>query len=265
MNNPHLASDEWIKRADELQQYIQDELEETQLWQVSREQLKYLAIDPFKLAEQSKFAPAHRDIEEASKCLAFDRGTACVFHLMGVMDCGVRALGESLNDPNLNPRRNPTWETILRKCDNELREPLAKRCDEWRQDDMFFSTATANLRAVKDAWRNPSLHVERDYTRSEAEDVWNAVRAFMRHLGLKLGGDDPRLSSQSINKMEPRFAMLRECRQNFCAIRGWQSPLHSSRWLLDGLPMPIGSQPWSCLVLGLYRYWLSLSSCCVSD
>jgi hypothetical protein len=40
--------------------------------------------------------------------------------------------------------------------------------------------------AVKDAWRNPTVHVEQDYNEETALDAWNAARAFMRQLAQKL-------------------------------------------------------------------------------
>jgi hypothetical protein len=186
LDKPDLKFNDLSDLLGDLQQRIEDELAATSLWQVPRDRLKFLGVDLFKLTEPTKFGAAHRDIEEAGKCLAFDRGTASVFHLMRVVECGLRSLCASLNNPDLSPKRNPSWEAILKKCDDELRKPHKDRSSEWRHDDSFFSTATANLRAVKDAWRNPSLHVERDYTPEEAEDVWNAVKAFMRHLAVRL-------------------------------------------------------------------------------
>jgi len=128
------------------------------------------------------------EVEEAGKCLALNRGTACVFHLMRTMEVGLRALGKSLNDPDMDPKRNPSWEAILKKSDRELQQPYAGRCPEWQGDPQFFAEATATLRAVKDAWRNPTMHVDIRYDEEQARDVWNAVRAFMRHLATKLHG-----------------------------------------------------------------------------
>jgi hypothetical protein len=134
----------------------------------------------------AKFHGIEIDVEEAGKCYAAGRDTACVFHLMRVMEVGLRALAASLNDPKLDPKRNPSWDSILGKCGDELEKSVRDRSPEWRQDDVFYSTATANLRAVKDAWRNPTMHVEQNYNEETALDIWNAVRAFMRHLSLKL-------------------------------------------------------------------------------
>jgi hypothetical protein len=46
-----------------------------------------------------RFPLAIDDIEEAGKCLALFRGTACVLHTMRVMEAGLRVLGKSLNIP----------------------------------------------------------------------------------------------------------------------------------------------------------------------
>jgi hypothetical protein len=170
----------------ELQVRVRDELSHIELWLITKEESRFLKINPFGEDIPNKFDPARHDIEEAGKCLAYGRGTACVFHLMRVMEVGLRALAASLNDPRLDPRRNPSWDTILKKCDEELLKPMRDRAEEWREDDAFYSTASAQLHAVKDAWRNPTMHVERKYTTEEAEEVWNAVRAFMRHLSKKL-------------------------------------------------------------------------------
>jgi hypothetical protein len=170
----------------ELQGRIRDELSHIELWLITREENRFLKINPFGEDILKKFDPARDDIEEAGKCLAYGRGTGCVFHLMRVMEVGLRALAASLNDSRLDPKRNPSWDAILKKCDEELLKPMRDRAEEWREDDAFYSTASAQLHAVKDAWRNPTMHVERKYTTEEAEEVWNAVRAFMRHLSKKL-------------------------------------------------------------------------------
>lgn len=132
------------------------------------------------------FRSAAHDIEEAGKCIALNRWTAAVFHMMRVMEVGFRALAKSLKDPNLDPSRNPSWDSMLKKCDDELKKPAAQRCPEWNTDSQFFANATANLRAVKDAWRNPTMHIEAVYAEGIAMDIWGAVRTFTRHLATKL-------------------------------------------------------------------------------
>lgn len=147
----------------------------------------YRGRNLFGESVSKNFPSAILDIEEAAKCYALGRNTGCVFHLMRVMEVGLRALGASLNDERLDPRRNPSWDAILKKCDEEMSQRhLSERSKEWRENDQFFSGATATLRSVKDAWRNPTMHVEQTYDEETALDVWNAVRGFMRHLATKL-------------------------------------------------------------------------------
>lgn len=137
------------------------------------------------------FPSAQKEIEQAAKCYSFGRNTATVFHLMRVMEVGLRVLGTSLNDANLDARMNPSWERILRRCDEQLKLPLDKRSQEWKAEDQFYSDATANLRAVKNAWRNPTMHVERDYEEDEALEVLSAVKGFMKHLAGRLSEQGP--------------------------------------------------------------------------
>lgn len=128
------------------------------------------------------FPTATLDIEEAGKCYAMGRNTACVFHLMRVMEVGLRGLSDLLGNPNDGA---PNWGQILSRCDRELQRPT-QRSAEWNADPTFFSEATAQLRAVKDAWRNPTMHVEASYDEERTLDIWNAVSAFMRSLARKM-------------------------------------------------------------------------------
>jgi hypothetical protein len=174
-------------KVEELVHRIDDELRAKSYFEMSADLVSY-HDSPHLFGEQvdNAFPSVIVDIEEAGKCYAMARNTACVFHLMRVMEVGLCALGKSLNNPALDPRRNPSWDSILKKCDDELQKPKIDRSPEWQINDTFFSQATANLRAVKDAWRNPTMHVEAKYDNDKAIDVWNATRAFMRHLALKL-------------------------------------------------------------------------------
>ena len=186
----------------ELQTRIEEDLEEAVFLQVLPEKVRHCfkrvrqnGITEFSLKTPEdffgaevveKFRSSAKDIEEAEKCYSRGCHTACVFHLLRVLEIGVRALGKSLGNPALDPKKNPTWESILRKCDEELQKPWAERCAEWRSDPTFFTEATANLRAVKDAWRNPTMHVECDYDSEQAWKVLGAMRAFMQQLATRL-------------------------------------------------------------------------------
>jgi hypothetical protein len=173
---------------EQLRERIEDELSAQLLYQIPKEKGKfYTPKEPLFGSKVFKSFPSSRgDIEKAGRCYAVGLNTACIFHLMRVMELALRALGESLHDESLNPKTNPTWERILKRCDDELKLPIKQRSVEWQSDGDFYVNATANLRAVKDAWRNPTMHIDRDYDDEEALDVINAVKGFMRHIATRL-------------------------------------------------------------------------------
>ncbi len=61
---------------------------------------------------------------------------------------------------------------------------LAESVEKFRQE--FCAEAAVLLRAVKIAWRNPTMHVENVYDEEKALDVLNSVKGFMRHLATRL-------------------------------------------------------------------------------
>jgi hypothetical protein len=178
----------YVEMQRQLHDRMEDEFRHGQFFMVLPHKFTYYSEAATKFGEDVNraFPSAQSDIEHAAKCYAFGRSTATVFHLMRVMEIGLRALGNSLKDPTLDPKNNPNWGTILRRCDEELKLPSPKRSLDWAAHEQFYCDATANLRAVKDAWRNRTMHVERDYDEDESLDVFNAVRGFMRQLATKL-------------------------------------------------------------------------------
>jgi hypothetical protein len=191
--------DDFWRMVEQLRRRIQEDLEETVMYSLepSRVRMFYqkstngimkghlLRIPPEVLWGDevcSNFKSAIGDMADASRCLAFGQGTASVFHIMRVMEIGLRALGKSLNNSKLDPKNNPSWDSILKKCDAELAKPYQQKSPEWQKHDVFYGESIANLRAVKVAWRNPTMHVEKSYDYDEALHVWTTSRAFMRQL-----------------------------------------------------------------------------------
>jgi hypothetical protein len=172
------------RRLDELGDRITDEMEDTVVMSIPKQKADYYTkpLELFSQESLNKFPSTTSDVEEAGKSYASGRNTACVFHLSRVMERGLRVIGGSLGIPD----PNPTWDHILKKCDSELAKRIQDRLPLWKSNDDFFSEATANLRAVKSAWRNPTMHVGSQYSDEVAEDIFRAVRGFMRHLAVKL-------------------------------------------------------------------------------
>ena len=189
--NAFSSGDITFKSLDELGQYLlqilYDEMRSRLFFSMEPSKQSYIQEKHQFGAEVTlAFPSATIDIEEAGKCLAFDRATACVFHLMHVMEAAVRVLENNLKLP---PSNNPSWESILKNCESELKKRAADKSPEWESNKSFFTEAIAMLRSVKDAWRNPTMHVEKTYTEEQALDIWNVVKVYMRHLATKLKED----------------------------------------------------------------------------
>ncbi len=142
--------------------------------------------NPFGGDVPRSFPSAIYDIEEAGKCLALDRYTACVFHLMRVLEIALRALAKKLNDETVDPERNPSWERILNRIRCEMNKDKKDRSPEWLADEEFLVEAAAHLQTVKNAWRNPTVHPQNSYTVDEAGEIFQSVKAFMKHVAPRL-------------------------------------------------------------------------------
>jgi hypothetical protein len=157
-----------------------DELDSTLLFHITSDNQNFLEGARKEMGDDvvNRFPEILFDTEEAGKCLAMGRATACVFHLMRIMEAGLRAVAKALN---IDVLANRTWDAVLKKikATNEQQHPR----DEWTN---FYTEIVAKGYAVKDAWRNPTMHIEEKYTTEEALDIFRAVRGFLKHISTRL-------------------------------------------------------------------------------
>jgi HEPN domain-containing protein len=138
------------------------------------------------LGEEVKqhFPGAWDDLEEAGKCFALGRSTACVFHLMRSMEVAIKAIWKTLN---LTPPKLPdNWGALIGPMDKELSFAKDTRNPLWVKEESFFAEAVADVRSVKKAWRDTTIHLEKNYTNEQAEKIFNAVVGLMRDLATRL-------------------------------------------------------------------------------
>lgn len=174
----------------ELHLRFEDELARQLCFIVPRDKAKfYEGPHLFGDKVSEAFPSATLDIEEAGKCLALHRGTAAVFHLMRVTEAGLRQAAQALGIPYA-----PSWESYLRQLNAELSKEWKDKSPAWRKREPFYRDVHAHLHAVKLAWRNPTMHIVQHYTPDVAEEIFGAVRGFMRHLSTKL--HEPRRRSR---------------------------------------------------------------------
>ncbi len=136
------------------------------------------AQHPFGDQVFQSFGSTAHDIEEACKCFACERHDATVFHLMRAMESPLRCLAKTLH-----VKYSPGWAGYLNRVDKKLRNPKTKVPKARRE---FLGNASVLLWAVKDAWRNETMHLEKQYSPEQTAEIFRSVRAFMVHLATGL-------------------------------------------------------------------------------
>lgn len=135
---------------------------------------------PFGQSVADGFSDASKDIAAAGRCIALAEWTAAVFHLMRVLEHGLRPMATKFNVPF----KVDSWHTVLKGIEdgiNNLRNKQGLTEDD-RKEITFYSEAASEFRHFKDAWRNHVSHSRAHYDERDALSVWNHVKAFMQHL-----------------------------------------------------------------------------------
>lgn len=156
------------------------------LYLTGEEAAQFQSTQPFGELVASTFpAAVNTELCEASKCLAVGRYTACVFHLMHVMEVAVRVFGKKLrvdivkSAPAGKRVRELSWDQILNALNPKLRA-LPQNTEKQKRRHEKFSAAQSYLYGVKDAWRNPTMHPRLEgYNELQAKDIMNHVRSFL--------------------------------------------------------------------------------------
>ena len=166
-------------------QRIMDELDGHKFLYVSPSAADlYEAESPFGPSVLKSLPRFAFDIDEGAKCLALGRSTACVFHLMRVMEQAVQRFGQKLRitpNPNKGTLADQSWHDIMVEVEKAIGAlPRGSR----RQK---LADTAAHLGNVRIAWRNETMHPRATYTHEEALAIWRGVDSFVRSFQRLLG------------------------------------------------------------------------------
>jgi hypothetical protein len=136
----------------------------------------------------AKFPFAKSEIREAGNCLAADFNTAAIFHLMRVVEMGLRALAKKLKvTVGKPPLEYLTWEKIIEQMEQKIAQlkqlPRGKKKAETLE---FYHGLMGEFNAFKDVWRNNIMHARKSYNENEALGVYVRVHSFMERLAPKV-------------------------------------------------------------------------------
>lgn len=164
-----------VSRIEEIERALQREMRGNAFFAVSQNDASFYDDACLFGAEvEAKLPRLSGDISEAGKCMAFGRYTACVFHLMRVMEATVQDFGTAVG-VSLTYEKN--WQNIL----DEINKAI-KAMDQKQSKTKKLAEAAAHLYNVKLAWRNAVMHPKDTYTPEEARAIFDNVKTFTSDL-----------------------------------------------------------------------------------
>lgn len=111
------------------------------------------------------------DCEEAAKCLCFGRYTASIFHAMRMLEIGIASLAKRLNIENPAKSTDRSWGIMLSKIKGAIDSQFPKQYRSADSEGAHLESIYASLDAIKNPWRNATMHVESIYTEEEARHI----------------------------------------------------------------------------------------------
>jgi hypothetical protein len=159
---------------------IRDDCESRIYFQISSENAKFLDMnaDHFGKEVRTAFGGASGDIAEAASCLALERWTASVFHLMRALELAVQTIankiGATIEDEH---GKVLPWGVIAQNM-----KPIIDKMPKGSPEQIKWYKVQAFLETVNRAWRTPTAHPKQTYTPEEARNVFEATKAFMQEL-----------------------------------------------------------------------------------
>lgn len=146
----------------------------------------------------ARYPETEQDIIQAGWCLAFIRSTAAVFHLMRVLEHGLRGFAAEVGVGANTELEN--WKNIIDQIEKEMRsvEALPKSQDKSAKLQRYSELAS-QFRFFKDAWRNHVSHARSSYDQHQALSVYTHVHEFM----LKVASGDPASSGLAGDVVPP--------------------------------------------------------------
>jgi hypothetical protein len=171
-------------KIDELSSRVRDEFSTVKILHIPTDMVRYYEPrEPlFGIDFNTRFLSAIFDLDEAAKCIALGRPTAVVFHLMRIMELGVRATARCLDVPDPTKPNQRNWGYVLGEIRKSIEAKWSTVAVREVGDGALFADLYVSLDAVKNPWRNATMHVERTYTEDEAQHILIAVKGFMMKL-----------------------------------------------------------------------------------
>jgi hypothetical protein len=179
MRNAAYTDFDLLNDLDALDISFSSELREEVIFRLPSERNGYFEKDDLFGPEVTiAFPSAIDDIRNAGTCFAVEQWDACAFHLMRVLERGLRVLATKFS-VTFN---NTTWHNIIEQIESKIRKMDSSFGADWKEQQKFCSEAASQFMFLKDAWRNHIMHLSDVYDEGKALSVLRHVHELMRTL-----------------------------------------------------------------------------------
>lgn len=140
----------------------------------------YANVSPFGAEVYNNFPSARLDVQEAGKCIVLGQPTAGVFHLMRAMEVALKVLAKDLGVPY-----RPSWESYIDAINKAIERKHDVKSPAWKKKEAFYKDLLGDLIAIKHAWRNTTMHIDKEYSPDSATRIYQAVAAMMERMAVQ--------------------------------------------------------------------------------
>ena len=132
------------------------------------------------------FPEAIYDVEEGTRCLALEQWTAAVFHMMRVLEKGLRWLAAEVGATMEPEVELENWKVVIDQIEAKIRALENQQKSAAKSEkSQFYCEAATNFYYFKEAWRNHVSHSRATYDDRQAREIWGHVRSFMQRLAMQ--------------------------------------------------------------------------------
>jgi len=152
---------------------------------IPKEKSQYL--DEKWLTDTKIFEKSPEMVDEfhaAGRCFAYGENTACIFHLMRVVDSNFRRVADSIPGIKYDAR---SWQGIADNITKKMEQKYQTKTDDWKRQEPFYAAILTDIQAISRGHRNPALHeLEKKYDEREATYMLTVIEGLARHVAEKL-------------------------------------------------------------------------------
>ncbi|MBZ5504651.1 MAG: hypothetical protein LAO78_04100 [Acidobacteriia bacterium] len=159
-----------------------EELAEFAFLAIPRNRMGFFQMPTGKKRKATGADEAIWEFHAARRCLGLGEPTACVLHLVRVIDFGAKTAAMSLG---INIQ-GLTIGAIAAEIQNSVRS-LTKAGTCSAEVEQFYNALVTDLRAFARAYRNPAVHGFQNFTDQQANNLVITVSDFMGHLVANFG------------------------------------------------------------------------------